>query len=162
MTHKKRDKSEKVYCFKVLNVLFYELEGFSCSFYVLHGGLGINIEYCSFDLPQIRGNAETRTKLESPCTDIFNSIVYLKSKYLVVGSSSSFSSVFLLRAEEVDQEDEPISEMVNLVHQPQVFLISIYSIEQCCRSVTFWYGSGSTPLTNGSGYDSESGSCYFP
>jgi hypothetical protein len=46
----------------------------------------------------------------------------------VVGSSSSFSSVFLLRAEEVDEEDEPISEMVNLVHQSQVFLISIYSI----------------------------------
>jgi hypothetical protein len=39
----KRDKSEEVYCFEVLNVLFYELEGFSCSLDVLHGGLGINI-----------------------------------------------------------------------------------------------------------------------
>jgi hypothetical protein len=27
--------------------------------------------------------------------------------------------------------------------------------DQCCGSVTFWYGSGSVPLTNGSG------SCYF-
>ncbi len=59
--------------------------------------------------------------LISPSTDI----VHCLSKYLVVGSSS----VFLLRAEEVDEEDEPISEMVNLVHQPQVFLKSIYSIE---------------------------------
>ncbi len=64
----------------------------------------------------------------------------------MVGSSF----VFLLRAEEVDEEDEPISEMVNLVHQPQVFLISIYNIEQCFGSVT-----------NGSRSDSGSGSCYF-
>jgi hypothetical protein len=39
----KRDKSEEVYCFEVLNVLFYELEGFSCSLDFFHRGIGINI-----------------------------------------------------------------------------------------------------------------------
>jgi hypothetical protein len=32
---------------------------------------------------------------------------------------------------------------------------SLISFQQCCGSVTFWYGSGSAPLTNGSR------SCYF-
>ncbi len=41
------------------------------------------------------------------------------------------------------------------------WLLSATSVEQCCGSATFWYGSGFAPLTNGSWFGSGSGSCYF-
>ena len=38
-------------------------------------------------------------------------------------------------------------------HTPLIFIssINLTGTNQCCGSVTFWYGSGFAPLTNGSG-----------
>jgi hypothetical protein len=39
----------------------------------------------------------------------------------------------------------------------RVSVLKVISRSQCCRSVAFLFGSGSTPLTNRSGSES----CYF-